>query len=372
MAATNQHRINAPSKRVLPDPNPPISHEDGRPEVDTAGAPPAGNDGQPVLSVSEQLQLWKRSSAEVLALVTDVDMDVLLGRPVTKDRALAALAARVELAERMRRRSPATETARASGASWTEIDTSLRYQPGDAQLEPDGAVPTKETRAGGRRPLRPRHHRGDTAVSESNQIALVLHADSGGWRRRVGPLAWAALEHVALAAHPDQRGWAAVIGVRDIAAGIGVTKDTAARAVSLLRAAGLVTFEQLDQAGGPRRSGYRLHLPGGIQLRSCIPPHDSLPPEERPVRCPDPQDKHQQPPERATTVSPGTVESAGPPGGNHSPGTRPSAPPPARALQPRLFEPPDPPATRSVERSEPPSTLGVHAPTDPRQRHGQP
>jgi hypothetical protein len=136
VALTHQHPIiNDTSKQVLPDPNPPISHEDGRPEVAAAGAPPAGNDGQPVLSVSEQLQLWKRSSAEVLALVTDVDMDVLLGRPVTKDRALAALAARVELAERMRRRWLATETARAAGATWTEIDTALGYQPGDAQLE---------------------------------------------------------------------------------------------------------------------------------------------------------------------------------------------------------------------------------------------
>ncbi|MDA8045750.1 MAG: hypothetical protein M0Z30_11025 [Actinomycetota bacterium] len=58
-----------------------------------------------------------------------------------------------------------------------------------------------------------------------------------------GPLAWAPLEHLALAAHPDRQGWAAPLGVREIATGIGVTKDTAARAVTALSAAGLVTFD---------------------------------------------------------------------------------------------------------------------------------
>ena len=65
----------------------------------------------------------------------------------------------------------------------------------------------------------------------SPEAALVLGTDSRHWRR-VGPLAWAALEHLALAARPDHQGWAAPLGVRDIATGIGVTKDTAARAVT--------------------------------------------------------------------------------------------------------------------------------------------
>ena len=68
----------------------------------------------------------------------------------------------------------------------------------------------------------------------SPEAALVIGTDSRHWRRRLGPLAWAALEPLALAAHPDHHGWAAPLGVRDIAAGIGVTKDTAARAVTAL------------------------------------------------------------------------------------------------------------------------------------------
>ena len=65
-------------------------------------------------------------------------------------------------------------------------------------------------------------------MTELDETALVIKADSRLWRRRLGPLAWAALEHLALAAHPDHHGWAAPLGVRDVAGGIGVTKDTAA------------------------------------------------------------------------------------------------------------------------------------------------
>jgi hypothetical protein len=99
-------------------------------EASNPGALPAANDHPPVPTVNEQPALWKRSSAEVLALVTDADMDALVGRPLTKDRALAALAARAELAERMRRRWLAIETARAAGATWDQIDTALGYPPG--------------------------------------------------------------------------------------------------------------------------------------------------------------------------------------------------------------------------------------------------
>jgi DNA-binding transcriptional ArsR family regulator len=99
-------------------------------------------------------------------------------------------------------------------------------------------------------------------VTEPGDTTLVIGTKSGAWRRRLGPLAWAALVHLALIANPDHHGWAAALGVRDIATGIGVSKDTAARAVTVLRVAGLVTVEQLDRPDGRRRSGYRLHLWG--------------------------------------------------------------------------------------------------------------
>jgi hypothetical protein len=90
-----------------------------------------------------------------------------------------------------------------------------------------------------------------------------------------GPLAWAAIKHLALAANHD--GWAAPLGVRDFGGGIGVTKDTAAGAVTALCAAGLVTSEQHDPIDGRRRTGYRLPPPDGIQLRARPKSQDSPP-----------------------------------------------------------------------------------------------
>jgi hypothetical protein len=70
---------------------------------------------------------------------------------------------------------------------------------------------------------------------------LVIGPESQQSRRKLGALAWAALEHLALSARQDEHGWAAPVGVRDVATAIGVTKDTAARAVATLATAGLVT-----------------------------------------------------------------------------------------------------------------------------------
>lgn len=98
---------------------------------------------------------------------------------------------------------------------------------------------------------------------------LVLSGDSKAWRRRLGPLAWAALEHMALAAHPEGVGWVVPVGVRDVAAGIGVTKDTAARAIATLGAAGLVALTRVEKPDGRQRSGYQLHLPEPIRLVDC-------------------------------------------------------------------------------------------------------
>ena len=92
-------------------------------------------------TTSDEIPLWRRASLDFLALVVDVDIDVLTGRPVDKGRALVALAARQELADRMRRHLwLSTETARASGATWTEIDTALASPPGAARQEHEATL----------------------------------------------------------------------------------------------------------------------------------------------------------------------------------------------------------------------------------------
>ena len=77
------------------------------------------------------------------------------------------------------------------------------------------------------------------------------------------------LEDLALGAHYDTTGWIAPVGVRHVAATIGVNKDTAARAMAVLGAAGLVTLTPVQGPNGRRRSGYRLNLPEGITLQGC-------------------------------------------------------------------------------------------------------
>ncbi len=96
--------------------------------------------------------------------------------------------------------------------------------------------------------------------------ALVITADSLPWRRRLGSLAWTALQQLALSSHHTEQGWAAPVGVRDVAQGLRVTKDTAARAVSTLVTAGLVTRNRVEMPGRRRRPGYILHLPAPMWL----------------------------------------------------------------------------------------------------------
>ena len=81
---------------------------------------------------TKPLDQW--ASTDVLAAVVDVEIAALLGRAPTKGEALLALAARVELEDRMRRhRWLAIETARRAGASWAEIATAVGVKPADAR-----------------------------------------------------------------------------------------------------------------------------------------------------------------------------------------------------------------------------------------------
>jgi hypothetical protein len=124
---------------------------------------------------------------------------------------------------------------------------------------------------------------------------LVIGPESQQSRRKLGALAWAALEHLALSARQDEHGWAAPVGVRDVATAIGVTKDTAARAVATLATAGLVTRSLVETHDSRRRPGYRLHLPDGIEPRPR--PGNADAPLQRgdPDRCPSNQDKGECP-----------------------------------------------------------------------------
>jgi hypothetical protein len=121
----------------------------------------------------------------------------------------------------------------------------------------------------------PRSRHGAAAASDGRPAAraLIISPEIMHLQRRLGPLAWTVVQHMALACHRTEDGWAAAVGVRDIAFSIGVTEDTAARAVSTPRAAGLVTRELIECNEKPR-SGYQLRLPAEIRLIDCPDPMD--------------------------------------------------------------------------------------------------
>ena len=166
---------------------------------------------------------------------------------------------------------------------------------------------------------------------------LLVTAESRLWRRQWGALAWAALEELALSAHRDGKGWVAPVGVRHIARGIGTTKDTAARALAALGAAGVVVLERVEGLDGGRRSGYRLHPPAGIQIHRCPSDRDSTGEPVARLEIPDtrscPSDQDNSADNRTSPRCPADQEQRSRPHAADSlPDTRTTSPP---ALQPR-------------------------------------
>jgi hypothetical protein len=100
-------------------------------------------------------------------------------------------------------------------------------------------------------------------------VQIILDPESRAWRRRLGPFPWAVLEELAQQAQPGEQGWVAPVGVRAIGAALGVTKDTAARAITTLARNRIVTRLYINGPDQRPRSAYRLHLPEGVVLRGC-------------------------------------------------------------------------------------------------------
>ena len=96
---------------------------------------------------------------------------------------------------------------------------------------------------------------------------FVIDAASIEIRRRVGPTAWAVFEELALNSRGPRDACTASVSVRSLAARLGMSKDTVARAVSRLRAAGLVSARQARGSTGTFAVGsYHLHLPESVGL----------------------------------------------------------------------------------------------------------
>jgi hypothetical protein len=72
---------------------------------------------------------------------------------------------------------------------------------------------------------------------------------------------------------------------------IGVTKHTAAGAITTLRSVGLITAVRVQASDGQSRSGHQLNLSEGISIRGCPQDQDTAPrhkgtyPDEEYTRC---------------------------------------------------------------------------------------
>ena len=99
----------------------------------------------------------------------------------------------------------------------------------------------------------------------TSERSLVLGSMADETRRSLGPLAWAALEALVTDAQP--RDGAAVVdtSVRQLAARLGVAKNTAHRALVALRDAGFLESQQSRSTSGQFTSGaYRLAVAPSI------------------------------------------------------------------------------------------------------------
>jgi hypothetical protein len=99
--------------------------------------------------------------------------------------------------------------------------------------------------------------------------AVVIGTAAADVRRAVGAVAWCALEYLAASppvGHGDEDTVAA--SVRSLAVGLGVSKNTAHRAIAVLRAAGLVQPVQSRCGTGRFDAGcYRLAVPPAVAAR---------------------------------------------------------------------------------------------------------
>lgn len=101
----------------------------------------------------------------------------------------------------------------------------------------------------------------------STERRIVLAAGSVEVRHQLGATAWVVFEQLLLESTSRGDVCEASVSVRSLAAQLGLSKDTVARAVTRLRRAGLVEASQSRAATGAFATGcYRLCVPDSITV----------------------------------------------------------------------------------------------------------
>lgn len=116
------------------------------------------------------------------------------------------------------------------------------------------------------------------AVPPAGSTSVLIGPAAAPLRRGLSASAWVALECLVARSHPSPNGRVVEVGVRDLAADFGGSKNTAQRALVALTRAGLLTADHARADDGTfRTTRYLLHLPTDVL--------DPVPPR-RPTRRP--------------------------------------------------------------------------------------
>jgi hypothetical protein len=95
-------------------------------------------------------------------------------------------------------------------------------------------------------------------IGTDGQVELRLGPESRLLRERLGMTAWVALEALVLAAEPESSGGVTVAAsARDLAGKLGIGKDRAAAALTVLRDAGLLVPVASIACGSGRFAAHR-------------------------------------------------------------------------------------------------------------------
>jgi hypothetical protein len=110
--------------------------------------------------------------------------------------------------------------------------------------------------------------------------SIVVAFEARALRRELGPTSWVALEELLMRSTGPADACVARVSVRALAASLGLSKDTACRAIRRLRDAGLVTVAQHRTVAGIFDTGmYVIAVPDCIALNA--PSHPSPRPRAR-------------------------------------------------------------------------------------------
>ncbi len=128
--------------------------------------------------------------------------------------------------------------------------------------------------------------------------SIVIDPAVSGLRRELGPSSWVVLEEMLLCSTGDADDCTAAVSVRALGASLGLAKDTVARGIRRLHAAGIVTAVSSRTPAGTFAAGaYRIAIPRGIaieqthitarvevEMHTTVAPTPAVPPRGRVAR----------------------------------------------------------------------------------------